>query len=195
MPKQIRHDVPLPPEVVLERLTDATVPFGIFRDVLRTPIKSGIELYSQSFVGPKKLMMKVDGSHFRLMNIGLMWPMNKLAATFRLGAVEGTVHESTHGSIIRARYKPLALSLISLLGFGLVAVVFTSVSLFLLANGLDGGGVFLAASGCWDFMVIVVFIVAYFGGRAEARFIKNCLDELVASMVAEPTTSDSDLAG
>ena len=171
------------------------MPFGIFRDVLRTPIESAIELYGQSLVGPKKLMMKVDGSRFRLMNIGLMWPMNKLAATFRLGAVEGTVRESINGSTIRARYKPLALSLAPLLGFGLTAVVFTSVSLFLLANGLDGGAVFLAVSGCWDFMVLVVFITAYFGGRAEARFITNCLDELVASMVAEPTTSDSDLSG
>jgi len=44
-------------------------------------------------------------------------------------------------------------------------------------------------------MVVVVFITAYFGGRAEARFIKNCLDEMVASMVAEPPTSDSDPAG
>ena len=194
MPKQIRHEVPLSPEVVLERLADATVPFGVFRDMLRTPIESAVELYGQSLVGPKKLMMKVDGSRFRLMNIGLMWPMNKLAATFRFGAIEGTVYESINGSTILARYKPLALSLVPLLGFGLIAVVFTGVSLFLLANGLDGGEVFLAVSGCWDLMVVVVFITAYFGGRAEARFIRNCLDELVASMVVEPTTPDSDLA-
>ena len=190
----MRYDVPLAPNVVLDRLKDATVPFGIFREALQTPVESTIELYRQSLIGPKKLMMKIDSNGFHLMNIGLMWPLNTPAATFRLGVVEGTVRESADGSTIRARYKPLVLSLFALCGIVFAAVVFTSVSIFLFANGLDGGAIFLGASGCWDVMVAAVFLHAYVGGRAEAKFIKKCLDELVECMMVESAPLSSDQA-
>lgn len=166
--------------------------FDIFREALRTPVESTVELYRQSLIGPKKLMAKIDGDKFRLMNIGLMWPINKFAATSRFGAMEGTVRESIDGSTIRARYKPLALVLVPLLGLALAGVVFTVVPLFLLANDLDGGAVFMTIGVCWDLMVVAAFTIAHFGGRSEARFIKECLDEIVGRMAAQRPATDTE---
>lgn len=126
-------------------------------------------------------MSKIDGNRFRLMSIGI-WPFKGPLASFSLAAVHGSMEESSGGSTIRGQYTRGPQCLVFLLTFGFSGLVFTLLPIVLFLFQLEGQRVFGAVGFFWDLVVLWLFLYSYRGVGTEAKFIGNCLDELVDRM-------------
>jgi len=184
MSTKLYYDVPLAPLEVIERLRAETVPFESVTNI-HSPFTSYATFLKESLVGPKQVVAKIGANDFRLMTIGI-WPFKGTLPFANVGAMYGTVEQSTGGSRIHAQFRiaPTFLAMLLALSALLVFVLAGAISLLVFASGLEGR--FMLLGMCAFFALIAFYMIAYVfvGARVQAKSTRKFLDELVAGMAA-----------
>jgi hypothetical protein len=184
MLNKLYYDVPLAPLEVIERLTAETVPFESLTNI-HSPFTSYATFLKETLVGPKQVVAKIDANHFRLMTIGF-WPFKGPSLFANVGAMYGTVEQSTGGSIIHAQFRiaPTFLAMLLALSGLLVFVLVGAISLLVFASGLEGRFMLLVMCAFFTLIAFTMFAYVFVGARVQARSTRKFLDELVASIAA-----------
>lgn len=182
MSKDICHEIPLPPENVLEQLKKQTVAFESITS-LSSPLESYGKFLQESFSGENTVVARITGERFRLLPIGI-WPVKGKSALACVGAMHGNVRGCKAGSKLYARFKIAPIYIIYIIGMSLLSLLaVTAMSIVtLLGFRMEGFIMLWCVSGAMCAATLFLSFYVWFGRRNQAEILRKFVDNFVTGI-------------